>query len=154
MERVNAWTTYSPEQEAELMHKAEAYKAFLNAGKTERQFTHSCNIYTARATNTIEAIIVVLRAVYYFSNVSGIDDFSRNVEFNFTKSNHSCKHQVFKISLDAKILRAVAMCRFPETLKDFIAIYNLILRLPGKQTLDTLCINGVCNRKSSFIKKT
>lgn len=37
MERVNAWTTYSPEQEAELMHKAEAYKAFLNAGKTERE---------------------------------------------------------------------------------------------------------------------
>ena len=37
MERVNAWTTYSPEQEAELMHKAEAYRAFLNAGKTERE---------------------------------------------------------------------------------------------------------------------
>lgn len=37
MERVNAWTTYSPEAEAQLMEKAEHYKAFLDAGKTERE---------------------------------------------------------------------------------------------------------------------
>lgn len=37
MERVNAWTTYSPEVEAQLMEKAEHYKAFLDAGKTERE---------------------------------------------------------------------------------------------------------------------
>lgn len=37
MERVNAWTTYSPEAEEQLMEKAEHYKAFLDAGKTERE---------------------------------------------------------------------------------------------------------------------
>lgn len=37
MERINAWTTYSPEAEAQLMEKAERYKAFLDAGKTERE---------------------------------------------------------------------------------------------------------------------
>lgn len=37
MERVNAWTTYTPETEALLMSKAEGYKAFLDAGKTERE---------------------------------------------------------------------------------------------------------------------
>lgn len=37
MERVNAWTTYTPDTEALLMDKADGYKAFLDAGKTERE---------------------------------------------------------------------------------------------------------------------
>ncbi len=37
MERKNAWTTYSEEQQQELEKLTGAYKAFLNAGKTERE---------------------------------------------------------------------------------------------------------------------
>ena len=37
MERKNAWTTYSEEQLKELNALTDAYKAFLDAGKTERE---------------------------------------------------------------------------------------------------------------------
>ncbi len=37
MERKNAWTTYSEEQLLELRKLTDAYKAFLDAGKTERE---------------------------------------------------------------------------------------------------------------------
>ena len=37
MERRNAWLTYTSEQEAKMEQTAKAYRAFLDAGKTERE---------------------------------------------------------------------------------------------------------------------
>ena len=37
MERVNAWTTYSAETEAEVMALGSAYRSYLDQSKTERE---------------------------------------------------------------------------------------------------------------------
>ena len=52
MERINAWTKYSEAEERQVMDLAKAYRAFLDAGKTERECTREA-ILRAKAAGYV-----------------------------------------------------------------------------------------------------
>ena len=53
MERINAWTTYSEQDERQVMNLAKAYRAFLDRGKTERECVREA-IRLARAAGYVD----------------------------------------------------------------------------------------------------